>query len=1000
MIRKYLVFFCFCLIGLLTRGQQYNIQVFSVRNGLSQSQVYDVVQDQNGLIWAGTRGGGVSIYDGHRFTSLNSKSNLEGTYINCFLLDPQGRMWVGTDNSLERFDGSQFIRFKELQSNLSVNALANYDEAVFIGCSSGLFKHDISGISEIEELQGLSVVALCSTESGLMGAVEEGLFLWKARKLNWLEIPEDITPDLVNVLFEDSKGTVWIGTYGEGVWKYDQNEFTKVQLPNTKGRVIFDVLERQNKEVWLASLDDGIFICGENGEVKSLNKENGLPVNQVRSLWEDDWGNVWIGTSGAGLAKFSGQDFMHWDQSNGLPGPQIYSVTQQGDSIVWIGAADEGLVKMRLSPSIRINQEPTLRGQKVKALFTDHLGRVWAGTDGKGIRVLDQSHSFWLNQSDGLGSNWIRFITEDHKQRVYVATAGGGICRLTPENIECSSYSAEVFNTNSGLPENRVNCLQVDTQNRVWFGTVGHGMGVLLEDGTALSFDTSFGLPGNGVRSLALDGYNQLWIGTSGNGIARMDLDAETLKIEPFEANSSLSSTNIYFLLFDHLEHLWVGTERGVDHLKLDVSRKVIDIERYGKNEGYEGIEACTNAAYSSEDGTLWFGTIDGLSKHHPEMRTKVSAGPKIRIQNLNLFYKPLSETPQRIFLDQRGMLKDTLVFTYEQNHVGFDFLGVHQQFPDDVVYQWYLEGEETGWTPQSPRTTATYSNLAPGTYVFHLKACVKEGPCAEERPIVLHILRPFWMETWFFICAIGAMTLMIVGFFFWRVQVIKQNAKDRNQRLSLERDVIELEQKALRLQMNPHFIFNTLNSIQGLIARKDEKTSRLYLSKFSRLMRQILEHSREELIPLEEECQALTNYLELEQFTHENAFTFEIETEVDATLYMVPPLVVQPFVENAIVHGILPKGSGHVKVYIYPNQDGIYIDVEDDGVGRAKAAELKAELHSGHRSAGVEVTTERLQLLADEAKKKHQVLEIIDKTDDNGISTGTIVRIWLPKLV
>lgn len=998
MIRPHLLLFLFLLTGLLVHGQQYNIQVFSVRDGLSQSQVYDVIQDRNGLIWAGTRGGGISVYDGHRFTHINGNENLNGSYINCLHEDLEGHIWVGTDNSLERYDGTLFTEIDALGSE-AINAITTYKGELFIASSIGLFRFEKDSLVGLKELEGQDVLALCPSSIGLIGASENGLFKMQNGQVEWLETPTALHSPLVNVLVQDQEGTIWIGTYGKGVWSYTDGTFARLQLPRDKGRVIFDVLPRQNGELWMGSLDDGIFIRNENGEIRMLSKDNGLPVNQVRSLCEDDWGNVWIGTSGAGLAKFSGQDFMHWDQSNGLPGPQIYAVTQQGDSIVWLGAGDEGLVQMRLQPSFRIREVPALRGQKVKALFTDHLGRVWAGTEGKGILVLDHSRSFWIKQSDGLGSNWVRAITEDHEHRVYAATAGGGICQLTPENIECSSYRTKVFNTNSGLPENRVNCLQVDAQNRVWFGTVGHGMGVLLEDGTALAFDTQMGLPGNGVRSLALDGYDQLWIGTNANGLARMDLTADTLAISKFEANDELSSNNIYFLLIDHQEHLWVGTERGVDHVKLDVNRHLIDMERYGKDEGYEGIEACTNAAFSSEDGTLWFGTVDGLSKHHPEMRTAVKAAPKIQITNLNLFYKPLRDTPQRIFLDQWGRLKDTLVFTYKQNHVGFDFLGVHQQFPDDVEYQWFLEGEEEGWTPLSTRTSATYSNLTPGSYIFHLKACVKDGPCAEERPIFMKILRPFWMESWFYFSAIGAMTLMIASFFFWRVRVIKRNAKERNERLSLERDVIELEQKALRLQMNPHFIFNTLNSIQGLIARKDEKTSRLYLSKFSRLMRQILEHSREELITLEEECAALQNYLELEQFTHEHMFTFEIKSEVDTSLYMVPPLIIQPFVENAIVHGLLHQGEGRIQITIYPGQGGLFIDIEDNGVGRARSAALKEGQSSAHRSAGVEVTTERLQLLANEAEASQEVLQIIDRKNPDGSAAGTTVRIWIPPI-
>lgn len=362
---------------------------------------------------------------------------------------------------------------------------------------------------------------------------------------------------------------------------------------------------------------------------------------------------------------------------------------------------------------------------------------------------------------------------------------------------------------------------------------------------------------------------------------------------------------------------------------------------------------------------------------------------PYLRISNVDLFYESLIDTPQRIFVKDWGAVKDTLVFTYEQNHVGFDFEAIHQQFPDDLRYQWYLEGYEETWSPKRKKTSATYSNLAPGEYLFHLRSCVKDSQCTEIKPIVVRILSPFWQKSWFQWSSASAL-LLVLGLLFWnRLNAVKKKAREKSERLRLERDLIDLEQKALRLQMNPHFIFNTLNSIQGLIARKDEKTARLYLSKFSRLMRQVLENSREDLISLQEEMNALKHFLELEQFTNDGVFDYTFDLQLDAENTGIPPLLIQPFVENAIIHGVLPQGKGKIIVRAWKDQHGVSIEVVDDGVGRA----ARSGQQKTHRSTGLDVTKERLALLENRSDHNSAQITFYDE------NPGTRVLILLPHI-
>jgi sensor histidine kinase YesM len=215
-------------------------------------------------------------------------------------------------------------------------------------------------------------------------------------------------------------------------------------------------------------------------------------------------------------------------------------------------------------------------------------------------------------------------------------------------------------------------------------------------------------------------------------------------------------------------------------------------------------------------------------------------------------------------------------------------------------------------------------------------------------------------MTDWFRNTVIAAALLLIAFAFGFSVWIVRRRARQRSERLRLERDVIELEQRALRLQMNPHFIFNTLNAIQGLIARDDSRSARQSLSRFSRLMREILQNSREERISLAEEFETLEHYLELAQFTHENLFHYSLNCDDDAAACEVPPLLLQPFVENAILHGLVPAGGGELIVSAQLiDEQRLRLVVEDNGVGMAAAAKT----NETHRSAGLSVTLGRLQL-------------------------------------
>lgn len=978
----------------VSHAQQFNFKTLSVNDGLAQSQVYALLQDQHGYIWMGTRGGGLCSYDGVQFRTYSTNDGLVDNYILSLFEDSKGKLWIGTNRGLSVFNGIEFRNHEILPGiEVSVECIGESDKGkIWLGTSYGLM--EARGDSLIpyqcnEPWCRESIYDLAFSNGRMYGGTDYGMFCLTQDSLKTFTTADGLPSNLINCLEVIDDGTIWVSVYGQGVQLF--NDTTFQEIDGLDASIVFDIELSDNADIWLGSLNNGAIVFRE-GSFTAYNEDEGLATNQVRSVLSDDWGNVWLGTSGGGVCRFSGQQFHHINRNNGLPARQVYSIEER-DSVLFLGLSSDGLFRYDLETR-EFEQDTLLNSGKVKALFIDSRDRLWAGTEGQGLHMIAEDTSFHFTRNNLLNNNWVKAIQEDSFGRYWVATSGGGINRLTPKDSSAHSFGVDVFSRANGMLEDRITDLVIDGYDRIWYSTLGSGIGVILQDETVLSFGADQGLSTQSVRSLALDSLGWLWVGTAGGGIDMLNLNADTLGILHFEPEIADINDNVYFLQFDDQQHLWIGTAQGVDKVVLDENRNALDFAHFGVSEGFEGIETTTNASLRTPDGKLWFGTIDGLSTTNPYSESSNPYPPRTFISGIKLFYESLANTPLAHHLGDWGTVLDTLVLTHEQNHLDFEFVGVNLKNPEQVSYQWKLMGWEDDWSPLTGRSSITYSNLGPGEYEFVVRACNQDGICDPNPPSIhFTVLRPFWQELWFLLVCIGAGVLVIVIIFWARVGTIKRRARERSNRLELEKSVVELEQKALRLQMNPHFIFNTLNSIQGLIATQDSKTARLYLSKFSKLMRETLENSRESLVSVEEEASALKHYLDLEKFSHGDVFDYEISIGEGTELYNIPPLVVQPFAENAIIHGLIPLGGeGKLVIRFREEHRGLVIEIEDNGVGRKAAAENKAQKTNYHKSTGLQVTQERLDMMNENGNKS---IEFVDLHKE-GVPNGTLVRLLI----
>ncbi|MEM7659463.1 MAG: histidine kinase, partial [Bacteroidota bacterium] len=592
---------------------------------------------------------------------------------------------------------------------------------------------------------------------------------------------------------------------------------------------------------------------------------------------------------------------------------------------------------------------------------------------------------------------------------IWVATAGGGINALyavsdTADSLQIR-YDFRTLRAADGLPQDRINCLHIDSLNRVWFGTANRGLGYISQDSTIHNLTLPGNSDDNSVRSLAEDEFGFLWIGTAGGGVKRLPIyePLEEAKVISFE--EELTSNNVYLLQIDPQQELWIGTESGLDRASLDPDRNIIEVTHYGQAEGFVGIEVCQNAVWKDKEGDLWFGTINGLTHYNPRSTVVNALPPILSWQDISLFYTPFQELEfYGSWVLPWGDLREGLQLTHKQNTLSFDFMGIDHSDPDLVQYQWKLSPIEIDWRPVTEEHAATYAQLPPGTYTFLVRAVSGDGVWT---PVPLEysfeISPPYWQTWWFRAVGVAVITLLIGLLIKLRVDQVRKKAREETHRLEMEKDLLALEQKALRLQMNPHFIFHALNSIQSLISQqKDSHNARYFLAKFARLMRSVLENSREPMISLSDEIQMLEDYLSLEMFSRGDQFDYRIELDswVDADEIMIPPMVLQPFVENAIIHGVSQldrKGNIHLR-FERINQH-LECTITDDGVGRKQAAEGGAQQAHHQKSTALMVIQERLDILhqGDAQKEWDKSIEIVDQVTPEGTPAGTQVLVRIP---
>lgn len=749
---------------------------------------------------------------------------------------------------------------------------------------------------------------------------------------------------------EDATGAIWIGTFGNGLNRYNPQTKKITYYPNFKDPV--------------SGMQTGTAWCACNSSD----------------------GTLWIGyLEGVYRINLLQKELPYFET-----GAHISGIYEDASAVLWYGGY-LGLVRKerRTGTEQRYthnrHNKSSISSNGVYTIFEDRRNTLWIGAD-NGLNRFDRQtgaftrYAFNPKDDSSITNGSVSTIYEDSRATLWIGTEGG-LNKMNRNAGTFTHYRNNPKDSNS-LSGNDISAICEDRSGNLWISAFEKGLNRFIPHaGTFRHF-----LRGTNILSLRQDAEGILWVGTlSGLYRSNTALNQFSLFIDPDGEMSTTVMVNS--ILEDNEKALWLNTSLGI--CKLNRQRnKIVNYTRSSEQKVF-----LWSRCYKSRKGELFFGGNTGYYAFFPEQITDNAKPPQLVINAFRLadeIVMPGSKSWLKSPLSQTAEIR----LRHNQNVFSFDFAGIHYSNPDKNRHFFMLEGLDKSWRKAGEEKTAYYYNVPPGRYTFRIKASNSDGVWA-KKSVSLIILPPWWRTWWAYVL----FALTVAGFVYAFAQYHINKIRMRHEILLQKNKAAELEIQALRAQMNPHFIFNSLSSINHFILKNDKAQASRYLTKFSRLVRLILQNSQAAFVSLESDLEALQLYLELEalRFGHRFSYQIVVAPRLDVLTIRLPPLLIQPYAENAIWHGLMHKETkGHLTIEVYQQEDMLCCKVTDDGIGRKKSLELQSGLVSAHKPTGMHVTANRIALLQQNMDAGIGI-NITDLVAPDGRAAGTEVFFKIP---
>ncbi len=1020
---KLLLLICGIVYAQMAYAQrQLYFDNYTQREGLASDITIDALKDKRGFFWILTRNG-LSRYDGFSFKNYTydptDKNGIRGRRLYNIIADTTGRIWISMETGVcyydEVNDNFHYVYFKENNGRWVFMPILAEGNNIWIAANgAGLMKYSTTDkrlySTRLSDRKTNYFLRIFKSRKGdiWVGTIHSGLFRYFPKSNTYLQYHhqdpnvEYSEKNEINSITEDNEGRIWLGSEGGGVQSLDIEE-GKFRLFYPEQQNLKNPFAVVKKVAFLPQLTgDSILWCGTFGQgmftfnirSKVFSKalvnpplEKNLVSPFVNNFYLDNQHILWIMTQ-MGVSK------VHIDETrihslklpflqelgNPYVDNSIFELKpdHRDSTVLWMASWGCGVLKydfkhQKLLRSY-LNNSPNVHHRNVRSVYFDHRQRLWAGTE-DGLFWYDSKkdvfQEFKLPTFKQGAQKVIYDLVADASHNLWVAS-GSGILRIDPQTQAISRFSEE-----EGLSDFVVNRLLLDKRQNLWVAT-RKGLNYFDTKTHKISYFIRQNPDNNDLNvalGMAFDQKGQLWIAARG-GLSVLDITRR--KFKTFTEKEGFNGNQCNDLYIDKRQNIWIATQGNL--FVFDVKNQIF--RQYTVKDGLFG--SFTYDRISTVNDLLFVNFIGALSYFNPYKLLGYSTTSPPVFTGFKLLDR---EVP----FDRSKIATNPFPIKYDQNIIAFEFATLDFVNPQQTQFSHKLEGFDKDWSTLHSKRSVTYTNLDGGDYTFWVRTLNQTGKWNVPVSFKISVAPPFWKTWWF--RAFVLTTLLGILYWFYRSKLLQERreAQFRQQRA-------EAENKALRAQMNPHFVFNCMNTIEYYILSNQSDKASAFLQNFSLLVRNVLENSQSALIPLQHELDTLKLYIELEKERAEDSFNYEIIVNQNIPeMCQIPPLLLQPFVENAILHGLRHKtdGKGWLKINLWMAEGSLWVEIQDNGAGRKASAKINEKQNRNKQSLGMKVTAQRISALPVTKGQSHPSFTIHDL-----LPTGTGVLLRLPLYV
>ncbi len=997
MIRKIGLFLVLCIVvhgNLISQiSQKYSLKSYTIEDGLSQNSVYCLAHTKDGFLWLGTNEG-LNRFDGQNFLNIKVQTNdsVNRSNIIFSILAIEGGLIIGTleevlffDLNTYKFEGlyKKFPRII-LKDKIGVNKifkdsqnriwLLTFNHGVFcIDTKDSLplkkYLQSPSESSKITSITEYNKVIFLSTEKNIYRLKDS--FELMSMELNYKDI------NIREIISIDSQ--LWIAANNLNLLIYDfKNKKLTAFTQDVKDvTIILDTEE----DIWLGTRSTGLFkINKQNKKLESIHMKQMANKEFVLSAIKSANNRIWIGHSGGGLTHINWPSAQfelfrpEKENTEGKIDAMILGMSQDVDHKYYFGTLASGLLEYSKHNNLfqyHFDKNLPVEAKNVYGMI--HLNeKIWMAT-WAGLCSFNKKtkETLYFPDKEFNHANKLYSLNKPNNcDSIFCSgNQGAGIYNFKTKRWEEWKYKNKEINLNVGIRK------MLEVRDKVIYISSMH-YNFMIYNLSTNSFQLFSQLQRYGASRDFYEDESFLWV-ASDNGLIQINKSTfEVVKV--WTKNDGLPNDCIYAVNSIVNGEIWCSTNKGL----CKINYRDFSIINYTVADGLQDWEYNSTCSMINDKGQLVFGGINGVNFINNIKALNQSKVTMPLIININVNNKSLQS-------DLNYTLLKDLKLDYHQNFIDINFISPNASILENGSYLYQLEGVDQDWINTSKRNFVSYSQLKPGTYNFKVKAKNKYGYASLVNDnLRININSPYWMKWWFILLIVG-------GVFTLAYTIISQRVKLFKEREMAEKRMAKLEMRALHAQMNPHFIFNCLNSISEMILTKDNNNAIKYLSKFAGLIRLTLDQTKKSWISIESTVDYLHKYLEMEKIRFSD-FDYKILLPPHISNYGIyfPPLIIQPLVENSLWHGLSHISTDKILIIEFKIVgNNLQCEINDNGVGYYASQFNNTRTHE---STGIQNILDRIKLIEMKYNLK-MGFQIIDKSELDPQTTGTIVRLSVP---